>query len=69
MISDFIWYANRYNCSIAEAIADRDHPATEETCMEWFREAAGREPTIKEIIAMQPSSRALVDEEIYYLNR
>jgi hypothetical protein len=65
--NDFVWYANRYNCTVAEAIADRDHPATEAQCVAWFREATGRAPTQAEIVEMQPNSQTKVDEEIAYL--
>jgi hypothetical protein len=63
------WYARKYNCSIATAIADRDFPMTLKECEQHFIESCGRAPTADEIEEMRPSSQAQVQEEISYLSR
>lgn len=56
----FAEYAKAYQCSIAEAIADRDAPMTLEDCVEAFTEASGRAPSSEEIEIMHPESSAYV---------
>lgn len=49
-------YAKRYNCTLAEAIADRDWPMTESECIACFFKEAGRKPTKAEVLDMRPDS-------------
>ena len=56
-------YALKYNCSIAQAIADRDWPDDRDACIRWFREAAGRGPTDDEIDIMSPNTQSQIDDE------
>lgn len=49
-------YAKSYNCTIAEAIRDRDWPLSRAECVADFNEAAGRAPTEDEIETMAPNS-------------
>lgn len=53
-------YATNYNVSLAQAIADRDYPATEAEVVEWFVKDLGRLPTADEIRLMHPESADLV---------
>lgn len=57
-------YSNYFKVSIAQAIAERDHPASKEDCIGFFMEAAGRTPTNAEIQQMQPDSETSV--QIYF---
>lgn len=54
-------YAEKYDCSIAEAIADRDEPQTREDLISRFFKAAGRVPTENEIKIMHPESKEICD--------
>ena len=56
-----VLYAAKYNCTIAEAICDRDWPMTEAECVEAFTEAAGRQPTETEVAVMRPDTSESVD--------
>lgn len=55
-------YAVTFNISVAEAIAERDHPADVNDCIHFFKEATGREPSMEEIHAMRPDSPECVRE-------
>lgn len=67
--SEFKKYAIQYKCSVAAAIYDRDYPATEKQCVEWFIEAEGRNPSLEEIKEMRPDTQEKVDEEASLLRR
>ncbi len=55
-------YAIRFNVSIAEAIADRGEPMTQDELSIRFKEAAGRLPTEAEMSTMHPESKSSVSE-------
>lgn len=59
-------YAQKYNCSITEAINDRDEPMLEFELVEWFTVAAGRAPTTEEVQEMRPNSMDQINEQIAY---
>jgi hypothetical protein len=59
----FKQYATQYNCSIAEAIADRDCPMNVQGCIEAFKADTGREPSIDEIETMQPDSQLVMQNQ------
>lgn len=61
--NEWIEYSEMYKCSIAEAIADRDYPATLETCVMWFKESTGHNPSANEISIMRPDTAESVSEE------
>jgi hypothetical protein len=57
-------YAINFNCTVAQAIGDRDAPATLEKCVEWFKEAEQRDPTPEEIQDMRPDTFEAVESYI-----
>lgn len=59
----FLEYAKNYNCSLTQAIHDRDWPMSREDCVKEFKAAAGRVPTEDEIKEMRPDSQRAIDEE------
>lgn len=56
-------YSIRFFVTVAEAIADRDYPATEKELIVLFLESTGRAPTAKEIDTMSPDLVRTIDEE------
>jgi len=62
-INEYTRYAQKYNVSIAEAIADRDWPMERHTLIEVFQESTGRAPIESEIKTMRPDSFEQVREE------
>ena len=59
-------YANSFNVSLAQAIADRDEPMTKADCIEAFVASCGREPTTLDLEIMRPDSEETVAEQIRY---
>lgn len=59
-------YAKRFECSVAEAIGDRDIPMTREQCEERFFESEGRAPTPEEMDLMHPESISEVIEALRF---
>lgn len=48
----FRTYARENKVSIAQAIADKGYSRDRYTCISWFRDAAGRFPTLGELKVM-----------------
>lgn len=49
-------YAIRFNCTVARAIADRDHPMTLPQCVKAYFQSTGSNPTPEQIKIMAPES-------------
>lgn len=62
-MNQFVKYAQNYNCSVAQAIADRDWPMNYEQCVKAFKEATGQEPQAADIIQMSPDDERTMREE------
>jgi hypothetical protein len=62
-VDEFVDYARRHGSSIAEAISDRDWPATELQCRVWFQQAQGRPPTEEEMRLMSPDHIERAEEQ------
>lgn len=62
-MNQFIRYSQQYQCSVAEAIRDRDWPMNQDQCVKAFKEATGQEPTAADIIQMSPDNARTIREE------
>jgi hypothetical protein len=60
--SDIIRYKRKYNCTTAEAIADRDYPINRNDILMLFYECEKRMPTAQEIETMHPQTDAYIAE-------
>jgi len=58
----FTDYANEHGVTLAEAIADRDHPMTKHDCIHIFSSEAGRNPTEDELDVMRPDAQHIKTE-------
>lgn len=59
---DFLKYASTHNCSVAQAIADRDWPLTRDECAKEFLDVTGKMPTQDEMWEMRPDQDEAVSE-------
>jgi hypothetical protein len=57
-------YSKYFNITIAQAISERDHPASKEDCIGFFIEATNRAPSEDEILQMKPDLESFV--EMYF---
>jgi hypothetical protein len=62
-MSNFQWYADKYKCTLIEAICDRDESMTAQAIAKAWKEDTGKDITNEELQACKPDSQESVDYE------